>query len=90
MAQGQFDESIDGVPFGTWDDLSDAVRLLRRGVAAIDRAWNEARGIPGGSPLAVALAEASQGVHRALMALANHSHVAEPAILLPRVAAGDG
>src|SRR3954447_12958306 len=50
-------------------DLSQSLGLIRRGAAGIDLLWNELRVTDGMAGLAVALAEASHAVHRALIAL---------------------
>lgn len=49
--------------------LGEAIVSLRRGAAAVDRLWHEARSEPDLSGLTVTLGEASHALHRGLMVL---------------------
>ena len=69
----------------TSDDLIEAMGWIRRSAAAVDRLWSELR-VSGAASLGMALGEASQALHRALMALSDQS----PARLAPAPFSPDG
>jgi hypothetical protein len=54
------------------EDLAELIRVLRRVSAALDRLWNQSLADLSGD-LAIRLGDASQGVHRALIALKEDS-----------------
>jgi len=55
------------------EDLAELIVVLRRASAALDRLWNQSLAGASGD-LAIRLGDASQGVHRALIALKGDSH----------------
>jgi hypothetical protein len=65
------DNSADGV-----------VNLLERAARTVDRMWRESQ-LDGDPEVAVALGEASYGVHRALIALRSTDPVGDPALHRP-------
>ena len=62
------EDRIDDAFAGPDSSPEGVLRLLQQAARTIDQMWHSAQG-EGRSPAAVALGEASYGIHRALIAL---------------------
>lgn len=74
------------------EDLADLIGSLRKVSGALDRLWRQALGSASGD-LAMRLGDASQGVHRALIALREDSGrmpLLSPSLRRSRPAGGPG